>query len=39
MRYYITFTDDSSHETHTYLMASKDQAFEKYKIFEAWVST
>jgi hypothetical protein len=39
MSWFITFTDDYSHETHVYLMATKDQALEKYKTYEAWVST
>jgi hypothetical protein len=39
MRWFITFTDDCRHETHVYLMATKDQALEKYKTYEAWVST
>jgi hypothetical protein len=39
MRWYITFTDDYSQETHTFLMQNKAQALDKYKAYEAWVST
>jgi transposase InsO family protein len=37
--YYITFTDDYSRLTHIYLLKKKDQAFDAYKIYEAWVKT
>ncbi|KAJ3473654.1 hypothetical protein NLI96_g12893 [Meripilus lineatus] len=37
--YYVTFTDDHSRETTCYLMRNKSEAFEKYKVFEAWVET
>ena len=33
--YYISFTDDHSRESVLYLMNSKDQAFHKYKLYEA----
>jgi hypothetical protein len=39
MRWYITFMDDYSWETHTFLMQNKAQVLDKYKAYEAWVST
>jgi uncharacterized protein YigE (DUF2233 family) len=39
MRYYVTYTDDAKRHIHLYLMKMKDQAFEKYKAFEAWLWT
>jgi hypothetical protein len=38
-RYFVTFTDDATHFTITYLMRTKDQALEAYKSFEAWALT
>ena len=37
--YFITFTDDATCFTITYLMGTKDQALEAYKSFEAWALT
>jgi hypothetical protein len=34
-KYYILFTDDFLRKTWIYLMSSKDQAFEKFRIFKA----
>jgi hypothetical protein len=36
--YMLTFTDEHMHEVTVYFMAKKSDAFENYKIFEAWVS-
>jgi hypothetical protein len=36
MRYFITFTDSFCCKTHIHLMATKDQALNKYQSFEAW---
>ena len=33
-RYFITFTDDYSKYTYVYLLRTKDEAFEKFKIFK-----
>ena len=33
--YYVSFIDDYSRESVIYLMSSKDQVFEKYKLYEA----
>ena len=38
-RYYITFTDDHSRYTSVYFLRTKDEAFDFYKIYEAWLST
>jgi hypothetical protein len=38
-RYYITFTDDKTRLTHLYLLRKKDEAFDTYKEYEAWVNT
>jgi GAG-pre-integrase domain len=38
-KYYITFTDDKTRLTHLYLLRKKDEAFETYKQYEAWVDT
>jgi Reverse transcriptase (RNA-dependent DNA polymerase)/gag-polypeptide of LTR copia-type/GAG-pre-integrase domain len=38
-KYYISFTDDHSRHTSVFFLRSKDEAFEWYKIFEAWLST
>jgi len=38
-RYYITFTDDKTRLTHLYLLRKKDEAFDTYKQYEAWVRT
>ncbi len=37
--YYITFTDDHSHFTHTQLLRSKDEALQAYKDFATWAQT
>lgn len=36
-RYYISFTDDHSRFTHLYLIRKKDEAFESYVTYEAWL--
>src|SRR5229473_5354146 len=38
-RYFITFTDDTTSYTTTFLLRTKDEAFEAYKRFEAWATT
>jgi transposase InsO family protein len=35
-RYFVTFTDDATRYTVTYLMRTKAEAFSSYKAFEAW---
>jgi transposase InsO family protein len=35
-RYFVTFTDDATRYTVTYLMRTKAEAFGSYKAFEAW---
>ena len=37
--YYVSFTDDHSRYTNIYLLHSKDEAFDHYRIYEAWLST
>ena len=34
-RYFITFIDDSSRFTYVYLLRTKDEAFDKFKLFKA----
>ena len=38
-KYYISFTDDYSRYTTVYFLRTKDEAFESYCIYEAWLST
>jgi transposase InsO family protein len=38
-RYYITFTDDATRFTTTYLLAAKSDAFAAYRQYEAWART
>ena len=38
-QYYISFTDDHSRYTNVYFLATKDEAFNYYLIYEAWLST
>ena len=38
-RYYISFTDDYSRYTTVYFLATKDEAFKSYLIYEAWLLT
>jgi hypothetical protein len=38
-RYFSTWTDNYSRFTHVYLQKSKAETFEKYKQFEAWMTT
>ena len=38
-RYFVTFTDDATRFTISYLLRTKDQALEAYKSFEAWAIT
>jgi transposase InsO family protein len=38
-KYFITFTDDATRYTVTYLLRTKDEALEAYKSFEAWANT
>ena len=37
--YYISFTDDFSRFTSVYFLRTKDEAFESYKAYEAWMKT
>ena len=34
--YYVSFTNDHTHWTHLWLLATKDGVFKAYKDFEAW---
>lgn len=36
--YYVTFTDDYSRYTNIYFLHKKDETFESYKHYEAWLS-
>ena len=38
-KYFITFTDDATRYTVTYLLRTKDEALDTYKSFEAWANT
>ena len=38
-RYFVTFIDNTTRYTVTYLLQTKDEAFEAYKSFEAWATT
>ena len=38
-KYFITFTDDATRYTFTFLLRTKDKALEAYKTFEAWALT
>ena len=38
-RYFVTFTDDATWYTTTFLLHTKDEALEAYKMFEAWAVT
>ena len=38
-RYYISFTDDHSRYTNIYFLHSKDETFNFYQIYEAWLLT
>jgi len=38
-KYYVSFTDDWSRWTSVYLLKSKAETFESYKLYEAWVAT
>lgn len=38
-RYYISFTDDYSRYSNVYFLATKDEAFNLYQTYEAWLST
>jgi hypothetical protein len=37
MSYFVTFTDGAKRHTHLYLLRKKDQAFDGYKDYEAWL--
>ena len=37
--YYVTFIDDKTRLTHLYLLKTKDETFDTYKKYEAWVET
>ena len=38
-RYFVTFTDNATRYTTTFLLHTKDEALEAYKMFEAWAVT
>ena len=38
-KYYVSFTDDYSRYTHITLLHTKDEVFDTYKAFTAWVKT
>jgi hypothetical protein len=38
-RYYVSFTDDHSRYTTVYFLHTKDETFDSYRIYEAWLST
>ena len=38
-RYYVSFTDDYSRYTQVYFLHTKDETFDSYRVFEAWLST
>ena len=38
-RYFVTFTDDATWYTVTYLLQTKDEAFESHKSFKVWATT
>ncbi len=38
-KYFIMFTDDATHYTMTFLMWTKDEALEAYKLYKAWALT
>jgi len=38
-KYYVSFTDDYSRYMNVYFLTTKDEAFESYLIYEAWLST
>jgi transposase InsO family protein len=38
-RYFVTFTDDATRFTITYMIRTKDEALQSYKSFEAWAMT
>jgi hypothetical protein len=38
-KYYISFTDDYSRYTSIYFLRTKDEAFNSYRIYEAWLLT
>ena len=37
--YYVSFTDDHSRYTTVYFLHTKDETFDYYRIYEAWMST
>src|SRR5277367_4143076 len=38
-RYYISFTDDYSRYSNIYFLHAKDEAFNAYQYYEAWMKT
>ena len=38
-RYYVSFTDDHSRYTNIYFLHTKDETFDFYQVYEAWLST
>jgi hypothetical protein len=38
-RYYISFTDDYSRYSNVYFLHAKDEAFDAYQYYEAWMKT
>jgi len=39
MEYMVTFTDDCSRDTEVYFMKKKDEVFDNYVNYEAWLKT
>ena len=37
--YYVSFTDDHSHYSHLYLLHTKDETYDAYLHYEAWLKT
>src|ERR1700678_315773 len=37
-RYYVSFTDDYSRDTNVYFLHTKDETFNAYQTYEAWLS-
>ena len=38
-RYYVSFTDDHSRYTNIYFLHTKDETFDFYRVYKAWLST
>jgi transposase InsO family protein len=38
-KYYVSFTDDFSRFTNVYFLHTKDETFQSYQVYEAWMKT